>query len=222
MERFDCKRHSPVVNSQALNKTAEEAFDILASMKVWESLIREGDDTTQLYIPRLAGFLHSNEESGEDGKIFPFSYDFPSFDIATILVYYEMFQIFLYGILIDIKLCSPSARQSKSDQSDFDSPSIDIRDLTSKSIDCADRICQSAEYFFDGSTQITGRMVMLCPFQAAKSLFARLTQTGTGDDQQDIIMRRKVEFCNDVAKRFAEQELHAWGGQTLWGRNATE
>lgn len=145
---------------------------------------------------------HSTEEPCDAVKVFPLSYDFPSFDIAAVFVYYETFQIFLYGILMDIELCSRSTRRI-----DTDGSFIDIRDLTSKSLDCVDQICQSIEYFFDGSTRITGCMVMLCPFQAVNSLLAGLMQAGTGDEQQDAAIQKKMEFCKDGAKRFGAPSL---------------
>jgi hypothetical protein len=150
---------------------------------------------------------HSTEEPCDAVKVFPLSYDFPSFDIAAVFVYYETFQIFLYGILMDIELCSRSTRRI-----DTDGSSIDIRDLTSKSLDCVDQICQSIEYFFDGSTRITGCMVMLCPFQAVNSLLAGLMQAGTGDEQQDAAIQKKMEFVRMVQN---VSELPVWEGPTL-------
>jgi hypothetical protein len=108
---------------------------------------------------------------------------------------------------MDIELCSRSTRRI-----DTDGSSIDIRDLTSKSLDCVDQICQSIEYFFDGSTRITGCMVMLCPFQAVNSLLARLMQAGTSDEQQDAAIQKKMEFCKDGAKRFGAPSME---GPTL-------
>ena len=72
MEKFDGERNSPLVKPEVLNKFVEEALNILASLKRWETRIREGDDTSQLYMPRFTGLRHSTKEPCDVGSLSTF------------------------------------------------------------------------------------------------------------------------------------------------------
>lgn len=214
MEKFDsaCCLPSELFSDQIFSSLRDDALKIQSSMRNWETCLRGDDETSQLYIPRLASRKPPGVTASDLGEIFPISYDFPSFNLAAALTYYEMFQISVYCLLIDMELHSRDARCIRADGPTIDTPSIDIRDLTTKSIECADRTCQSIEYFFDGSKRMTRRMVIMGPFNVARVLFARLIQTGTGDTQRDTALLQRMRFCNVVAQHFQAEGLPVWDG----------
>lgn len=192
LETFDRMSDLPWshTNSQVVSHITKEAWKLLASMKKWEKYIRGGDDTLQLYCPRLSRGIATDNGMSDIINVFPVSYDFPSFHLAAALMYYEMFKISLFNFLIDIIHRYP------------DTKGIDIPDLRIQSIECADKICRSMEYFLDKSTRITGHLVIMGPFQSARDLFTTLLQIKDDSKLYAIDLHKKLNFCNAIMQKF--------------------
>ena len=202
------------MSNNLLTEFIEDALRIQRAITDWEIDLRGGDDKSQLYIARLSkrGSSSGAEESPEEsGNIFPISYTFPSFDLAAAIIYYETVHILLNGFLIEMVLYAENSKVLDWITSESAVGAPNIRELTMKSLECADRICSSLEYFFERDKRMIGRIVILSPFEAARGLYARLQKSGTGDPIQDAALVQKMNFCESVVRRIeAEGLLLGW------------
>jgi len=213
MEKFDTSRHSVIdlesLKISPLGGLIEDALELLRSLEIWEDRLRGGDKKSQLYIARLATSSHSALDKDDPGNVFPISYDFPSFEFGSALIFYEAIQIFLNGLLIDMSEYGQRTKESSSLHETM-VPLPNVLDLTAKSLECADRICQSVDYFFEANKRIIGRVAIMFPFESARALMARMAESGTGDYQKDALLGRKLMFCHAVAQRFQNEGLLVW------------
>lgn len=211
MEKWDKtqKAHRPGADlpkdNPPVDTFIQEALQIQTAINAWEADLRGGDDKSQLYIAHLSRTNISSEEAEASGigKVFPISYTFPSFDIAAAIMYYETVHIFLNGFLTEL-LTYPSDSKAI--------PPLSITALTAQSLECADRICQSLEYFFRRDKRMIGRIVILSPFEAVRGLVAGLLQNGAGDAAQDALLVQKMKFCETIAERIKAEGLLLWDG----------
>ena len=141
-----------------------------------------------------------------------FSYKFPSFEIAAALMYYETVHIFLYQFITEMILFTQTTNALDSIYASIPIQDFNIQVLTAKSLECADKICQSLEYFFQRDMRMIGRIVILFPFEAVRNLFARLHRIGTGDISQDVALAQKMRFCDEIAERIRAEGLLIWNG----------
>ena len=156
--------------------------------------------------------FRSTQYSSEASIPWIISYKFPNFEIAAALMYYETVHIFLYQFITEMVLSTQTTNAFGSKYSSILVQNFNIQDLTAKSLECADRICQSLEYFFQRDMRMIGRIVILSPFEAVRRLFARLHQNGTGDVFQDIALAEKMRFCDMIAERIRAEGLLIWNG----------
>jgi hypothetical protein len=124
-------------------------------------------------------------------------------------LYHSMSQIYVNSLLIDFER---ETQHFPSAQTERNPPRINTRELTRKSIECTDLICQSIEYFFEDNKRLIGRMVVLAPFEAARSLFSHLCKSGTGDERLNGSLVEKARFCDTVTQRIRESGLPIWDG----------
>jgi hypothetical protein len=192
------------MDNRPVDRFVQDALRIQTAINDWEADLRGGDDKSQLYIAHLSKTKISSEAE-DSGKVFPISYTFPNFDIAAALVYYETVRIFLNGFLMELIVYAQNSKAV---------PCLSIQDLTTNSLECADRICQSLEYFFRSDKRMIGRFVILSPFEAVRGLVARLLQSGTGDVVQDALLVQKMRFCETIAQRIKAEGLLLWDGPT--------
>jgi hypothetical protein len=180
-----------LMDNRPVDGFVQDALRIQTAINDWEADLRGGDDKSQLYIAHLSKTKISSE--AED------------FDIAAALVYYETVRIFLNGFLMELIIYAQNSKAV---------PCLSIQDLTTNSLECADRICQSLEYFFRSDKRMIGRFVILSPFEAVRGLVARLLQSGTGDVVQDALLVQKTRFCETIAQRIKAEGLLLWDGPT--------
>jgi hypothetical protein len=202
MERSTSPRH-PVIHELVV-----EALTIQQSLGDWEDNLRQGDKKSQLYIARLTDKFNTPADNDESGNVFPIAYDFPGFDLASALMFYEAIQIYLFGLLVEMIEYPPNTEEPL-DGMAF-TPPLNIQGLTAQSVECADRICQSVDYFFEADKRIIGRIVMMFPFESSRALFARMAQRGSGNPQEDRTLTRKLQFCDTVVRRFKNEGLPVW------------
>ncbi|KAL2070498.1 hypothetical protein VTL71DRAFT_13524 [Oculimacula yallundae] len=177
----------------------QQAFDN------WDVLYRGGDETSGLYFPRIASTLNTPEIDNL-GSVFPISYEFPNWNIASALMYYEMSRIYLNGLQIQVETCIRQRSLTTEDDP------VDTKHLTKNSIGCADRICQSVEWFFEDNKKMIGKMVVMAPFEAAKGFFVHLCEVNGGDLDFDASLEQKARFCDIVMQRLKE------GGMSIWNK----
>ena len=127
-------------------------------------------------------------------------------------MYYETIHIFLYQFITEMIISTQTTNALDPKYSSTPLQNFNIQDITAKSLECADRICQSLEYFFQRDMRMIGRIVILSPFEAVRHLFARLHQNGTGDVFQDIALAEKMRFCDMIAERIRAEGLLIWNG----------
>lgn len=186
----------------------QDTLKIKGAINDWEADLRGGDDKSQLYIAHLSKHLANvkvSSEAEEPGTIFPISYSFPSFDIAAAVVYYETVHIFLNGFLLELILYPQTSNLSSR---------LSRHDLILESLDCADRICQSLEYFFQRDKRMIGRFVILSPFEAVRRLYVRLLKTEAENIALVDLLVRKLRFCKTIAQRIKAEGLLLWDGAT--------
>ena len=194
------------IDIHVVDDFVQNALAIQRAVNDWEADLHGRDDKSQLYIAHLA----DTQPSSEYSIPWIFSYKFPSFEIAAALVYYETVHIFLYQFITEMILSTHTTNALDSKYSSVPVQDFNIQDLTAKSLECADRICQSLEYFFQRDMRMIGRIVILSPFEAVRSLFARLHRVGTGDVFQDVALARKMRFCDKIAERIRAEGLLIW------------
>ncbi|KAK0119670.1 hypothetical protein ONS95_011107 [Cadophora gregata] len=148
---------------ESLYQLMIKALAVQRAFDNWELRLRGGDEISQLYIARLATSIKQSAVDNLE-SIYPVSFAFPTWDAASAAIYYDMSRIYLNGLLI--------AMQNAIYSSNTSSDMVNTQHVTIKSIACADRICQSIDWFFEDNKRMIGRMVVLAPFEAAKSLFA--------------------------------------------------
>lgn len=89
-------------NIRFIDGILQHALEIQADLERWDQRLRkERDDLPDIYIPRKArAFATSDMNDLHD--VFPDSYSFPNWDIASGLIYREMIQIYLNTFLLEI------------------------------------------------------------------------------------------------------------------------
>lgn len=183
MERFDRIKFSihysqtdNVTKYQLADDLAQDALLIQLNLDRWMMQLNNSNDSSRFYIPRTARTIESPKVD-DLGNLFPISFDFPNWDIASALIYRDMVLIFLNNFLLGLI--------EYAYQYNIKTPSLSFSAEnypTRKSIEAADRICQSIEYFFEDHKQLIMRMVILAPFESARALYAHLAKTGMGID----------------------------------------
>lgn len=213
MERFDTFSHLTErdisVNASAIRVLAVEALTVQESLKDWKNNLCQGDKKSQLYIPRCTSEVNITGDIHESGNVFSISYEFPGFDLASALIFYEAIQIFLYGFLVQMVEYDRKIGQALN-VSTFATPPWNVCSLNTQSLECANRICQSVDYFFKADKRIIGRVVMMFPFESSRALYARMAENGTGNPQHKKILLRKLQFCDTVVQRFRDEGLPTW------------
>jgi hypothetical protein len=54
------------------------------------------------------------------------------------------------------------------------------------------------EYFLEDNKRLIGRMVVLAPFETARTFFRQLSGSGTGDPGKDVSLLEKAKFCGSI------------------------
>lgn len=184
MEKVDHAHH--LLESQAsdeetviqiINNLILEAENIQSNFEQWDHDLPDGSLRSAQYTPRKAGDFESSVGSSTE-KVYPISFSFTNWDIASGLIYYEMSHIYLNSLLIDLE---QTKQASSAPEPNTNQPNPKIQNLTRKSIQSANRICQSVEYFLEDNKLLIGRIVVLAPFEVARSVFSQLCSNGTGD-----------------------------------------
>jgi len=211
MERFDRSRGSMQhfklernTNDRIMDTLIQDALDIQLELDRWERRLRAGNDISQFCIPRLSRTVES-PKIDDLGNIFPVSYGYPNWDIASGLIYWDMVQIFLNTFLLGVV--------DYTNRHDILLPTLamlNARDVRKKSIEAADRLCSSIEWFFKDNKRLIGRMVILAQFKSARSLYARLLKEGAKDELCHEELVRKSLFCEKVTERIQEGGLPIW------------
>jgi hypothetical protein len=216
MEAFDktriamqLKRSDTESNQQILDELKKDALGIEKAIDEWDTKIHGGAKKLTLFIEHCSESLQSLKD--ETTVPYPITYTFPNFEIAAALMYSEMIKIFLYQLIIDL---ATWARECSIGDSDA-LPDIDTEECSTKAVECADRICQSTDYFLEDHKRMVGRMVFLNPFAAAKSLLSGLSKTGTWDSEKDVLLKMKAEYCEAVNDRCKVEGLPVWDGMRL-------
>ncbi|KAF4628392.1 hypothetical protein G7Y89_g9753 [Cudoniella acicularis] len=173
MEKWDIAVQNNMLNPNTLNDFIQEALEFQTTINDWEIRLR-GDEKTQLYIGQIS--QPNNSPNYENSaNFFPISYRFPTFDIAGALMYYDTVQILLYELLVEMGFACRRLKASSPDSFlGVEVEEINTPDLIEKSAECADRICQSVDYFFDKDKRMIGRIVILLPFETARGFYGRL------------------------------------------------
>ncbi|KAE9371379.1 hypothetical protein N431DRAFT_545642 [Stipitochalara longipes BDJ] len=170
----------------------------IAPLDEWGSRLSNLDSKVQFYTSRPASTIES-PVIGNTNNIYATSFDFPNWDNAASFVYHAMSQIYTNSLLIDLECMAPTSYSETALK-------VDTLELMNQSIECADRICQSIEYFLEDNKKLIGRMVVLAPFKRARSLFSQLSQTGTGAEKDNTLVE-KVRFCEAVTQRIKDSGL---------------
>ncbi|CZR63374.1 uncharacterized protein PAC_13271 [Phialocephala subalpina] len=196
MEKFDNLQQQEQIASvpdmaSQMNSLILDGLAIQQAFNDWERRIRGRDDMPSLYIPRQAKWSALNLDV--ESNIYPISFDFANWDNASGLSYYEMLQIFLNTLLIDIKTFA-----RRSNIAPHALAAMNSQILAQNSIDCADRICQSVEWFLEDNKKLIGRMVILAPFESARALFARLSLEATGEASQDAFVGERAAHMGGI------------------------
>ena len=180
-----------------------EALSVHSALDEWGSRLSNPSSRLQYYTSRPASSI---EILAIDNKnnIYPTSFAFPNWDNAAAFVYHAMSQININTLLIDLERITQG---SDSPGSKTIPPRVNTLELTEESIECADRICQSIEYFLGDNRRLIGRMVVLAPFETAKSFFSQLSKAGTGNAEKDSSLIEKVKFCDAVTRRIKDSGL---------------
>ena len=111
-------------------------------------------------------------------------------------MYHQAIQIYIYELLLDMILYSQTYLPNSQMR-----PNLDTEALVKESVECADKIARSLEYFFHKDKRLVGPMVIQLPFLAAKGVLRRCCQMGTGDNTEKVILKRKLAFCEWVEQR---------------------
>jgi hypothetical protein len=206
MERFDQLQQHEHDNStqwmlSQLNNLILEGLTLQQAFADWGDRVLGEQEKGLFYIPRQA------RPMGNYHSPYPISFTFKNWDIAGGLSYHDMLQIFLYTLLIDIETFAQHSKINPPALS-----GINSLDLTQRSIECADQICQSTEWFLEDHKKLIGRMMILAPFEAAKGLFLRLARDVTGDAEQDEMLKMKNRFCEMITRRIVDSGSPVWGG----------
>jgi hypothetical protein len=209
MEQFDhihslTHMRGPIVewNKDIAHNLTLETLGIHSALEDWGSRINDPGSKLQYYTSRPASIAGSPAIDAFK-RIYPISFAFPNWDNAAAFVYHAMSQIYTNSLLIDLERLT---LHSYSPESKTVPPQIETRELMDESIECADRICKSVEYFLEDNKMLIGRMVVLAPFEAARSLFSQL-ETGTGDAEKDTFLVERVRFCDAVTQRIKDRGL---------------
>lgn len=205
---FQLKGSGDSSNSEILHSLINEGLSIQSALDKWAFRLDEGDSNSPFYISRPASTIES-PTIDDIPKLYAISFNFPNWDNASSFVYHSMSQIYVNSWLIDFER---ETQHFPSAQTEPNPPRINTRELTRKSIECADLICQSIEYFFEDNKRLIGRMVVLAPFEAARSLFSHLCKSGIGDERLNGSLVEKARFCDTVTQRIRESGLPIWDG----------
>lgn len=197
-------QHTGICSPQQVYQILQKALNVGTHLDNWHEGLNEGDSTSRLYIVRLAG--STNPQEATLAAIFPISYTYPNIDLAGALMFYQMTRIFLDLFLIDIA----TLIQQFTPNAHTPNPTVNVPALTQSAIACADKICQSTEYFFEGNKKLIGRMGILAPFWAAKGLYERFWTTGCEADIEGGL-RDRIRFCEIFAKVVGSAGLPVWG-----------
>ncbi|PVH82204.1 hypothetical protein DL98DRAFT_514250 [Cadophora sp. DSE1049] len=206
MQKFHSIQRSAQVSGdmshlESLYHIMLEALGVQKGFDNWKFRFQGSDETSQLYVPRLATRIEKPEVDILE-SIYPVSFTFPTWDAASASVYYEMSRIYLNDLLI--------AMQNAIHHFNTSSDMVDTEHLTRNSIACADRVCQSIEWFFEDHKKMIGRMVVLAPFEAARGLFAQLCEAGTGNQELDSSLKQKARFCETATQKIKDDGLPIW------------
>ncbi|KUJ16286.1 uncharacterized protein LY89DRAFT_669816 [Mollisia scopiformis] len=204
LQQQDQQADSATYVESQLNNIILEGLAMQQAFDDWEYRVRDGNEEIQLYIPRLAKSPDPLDIYG-NGEVYSISFTFANWDNASGLSYHEMLQITLNTLLTDIEAY---ARRSNLHPPALSG--IDASNLNKKSIECADRVCQSVEWFLEDHKRLIGRMVILAPFETARGLFARLCRDSIGDVLQDAVLIKKRKFCEMTTQRIRDSGLPVW------------
>lgn len=186
---------------ESLYRLMVEALGVQRAFDDWKLRFQGSDETYQLYIPRLTTRPEKTNINNVEST-YPISFAFTTWDAAAASVYYAMSRIYLNGLM--------EAIQTDIHNFNTSSNMVDTEHLKRNSIACADRVCQSIEWFFEDHKKMIGRMVVLAPFEAARGLFVRLCEVGTSDQELDASLKQKVRFCETVTQRIKDGGLPIW------------
>lgn len=181
-----------------------DVLKIKRAINDWESNLRGAHDESRLFIPNSSG-TELLSDSDNSGKVFPISYTFPTFDIAAAIVYYEAVIIFVNGFLLEMMAYAKGSETYEL---------LSMEGLTTESLESADRICQSLDYFFHKDKRMIGRIVILSPFEAARGLYASLLKRQTESTDELDALVQKLKFCETITERIRDEGLLLWDGTT--------
>jgi hypothetical protein len=133
-------------------------------------------------------------KEADSDDMFPNEIHFTTLGVATSILYYYAFKIYLNRMVIDI--AEDLALQGQ--------PISDVRsEATNQTLEYARRICHSLPYYFDKTKGMLGKLISMFPFDSAWQTFIR-----ANDDQElDADYSREVDFCRSTARRYQEMGI---------------
>ena len=119
---------------------------------------------------------------------------FATMGVATSLLYYYAFKIYINQMIVDI--ADDLAIQGES-------VSAIRSEATKQSLEYARRVCRSLAYCFDKDKGALGKLISIFPFDSAWQTFIR-----AGDDPEfDNDCSREVDFCRSMALRYQQMGI---------------
>ena len=173
MEEYDS---TPPASVESLKKMMQCAHQFDMLLDRWKS-----DMDTSVVVPIIT------VKHNDSVEIFPDQISFASIGVATAMIYYWAFKIYLKHMIVDIA----------NDLSVY-GESIDYMgvEATNGALDFTSRICQSMAYCFQQNNGILGKLVGLFPFDAAWQTIIR------ANDMPGFDLGRELEFCQATADQF--------------------
>lgn len=191
-------------NYSILWNIIRKALGVETMMTEYEDRLLNAEPGKRLFIPR------PSTSKTDQGKIYPVTYTFPNYDVASSMAYAEMIKMTVYNFLLEVTSFANSIYKDAPRLQDSLFSGIDVKTYSQKAIISADRICMSLDYFLEENKKYITRMVVLAPFQGAMGIFKRHLEEGTGNAYFDQQLQDKVRFCEMVLGRSKQLGLPIW------------
>lgn len=179
MEEYDSTPHASVGCLKEMMQCVSQ-FDL--SLDQWKT---EMDNSVTVPI------VIEEDQIGSE-HLFSDHITFASIGVATAMLYYWAFKIYLSHMAIDIGKDLPDQGGQIA---------LSKKNSMSNALAYARKLCRSMEYCFNRHTGVLGKLVGLFPFDAAWQTFIR------AKEWDDIDVSLELKFCQKSAQRFRDMGI---------------